>query len=392
MSIHKRMNKEGRVSYMVRYREHGRQRCWTFASRKDANAFEAQVQLNKRTGTIKALDAGKIVLSEFGELWWDDHVMVKLQRATQLNYAQVWNLHVLPHLGQMKLRDITPRVIEKWRADLERDGLGKATVKKSMNVLQSCLQRAVIWDEITKNPVKEIRKPSGKREREIRPVTPEEIEGIRKHLISEKKYRDATLVSVLAYSGLRPGEALGLTWEHIRNNTILVEQTVTQGKIKNETKTGKSRSVKLLPALRHDLMEWRLRSEASEGLIFPNRTDGGPWKKEAQKSWGQKAFKRAAASIGRDDITPYQLRHSFASLLLHEGRSVVEVAAQLGHAPTMTLDTYAHLFADLDDVRHPANEIIEAAREDVRKKKGAVANKNVVKLFAKEKGTGRLTA
>jgi hypothetical protein len=41
---------------------------------------------------------------------------------------------------------------------------------------------------------------------------------------------------------------------------------------------------------------------------------------------------------------PYDLRHSFVSLLIAQGASVVEVAAQAGHAPTMTLDTYAHLF------------------------------------------------
>jgi hypothetical protein len=45
---------------------------------------------------------------------------------------------------------------------------------------------------------------------------------------------------------------------------------------------------------------------------------------------------------------PYNLRHSFVSLLIHEGRSVVEVAQQAGHSPTMTLDVYAHVFDEFD--------------------------------------------
>jgi len=45
---------------------------------------------------------------------------------------------------------------------------------------------------------------------------------------------------------------------------------------------------------------------------------------------------------------PYDLRHSFVSLLIHEGRSVVDVARQAGHSPTMTLDVYAHVFDEFD--------------------------------------------
>jgi hypothetical protein len=47
-------------------------------------------------------------------------------------------------------------------------------------------------------------------------------------------------------------------------------------------------------------------------------------------------------------MRPYDLRHAFCSLLIAEGLCVVEVARQAGHAPTMTLDTYAHVMADME--------------------------------------------
>jgi hypothetical protein len=51
--------------------------------------------------------------------------------------------------------------------------------------------------------------------------------------------------------------------------------------------------------------------------------------------------------VGIDGARPYDLRHAFASLLIHEGRlSVVDIAAQLGHNPTVCLDTYAHVMAE----------------------------------------------
>ena len=63
-------------------------------------------------------------------------------------------------------------------------------------------------------------------------------------------------------------------------------------------------------------------------------------------------------------MRPYDLRHAFCSLLIAEGLSVVEVARQAGHAPTMTLDTYAHVMADHDGAdRRTAEAAIRAARD-----------------------------
>jgi integrase len=54
-----------------------------------------------------------------------------------------------------------------------------------------------------------------------------------------------------------------------------------------------------------------------------------------------------AEAVGINSARPYDLRHAFASLLIHEGRlSVVDIATQLGHNPTVCLDTYAHVIAE----------------------------------------------
>ena len=67
---------------------------------------------------------------------------------------------------------------------------------------------------------------------------------------------------------------------------------------------------------------------------------------------------------GSSAARPNDLRHSAASLWLHEGCSVIEVAAWLGHAPSMTLDTYGHVLAELNGAdRVPAEEAIRRARE-----------------------------
>ncbi len=69
-------------------------------------------------------------------------------------------------------------------------------------------------------------------------------------------------------------------------------------------------------------------------------------------------------AVGLKGARPYDLRHSFISLLIHEGRSVVEVARQAGHSPTMTLDVYAHAFDEFDIAERISaeNQIAQARR------------------------------
>ena len=85
--------------------------------------------------------------------------------------------------------------------------------------------------------------------------------------------RDATLISVLAYAGLRPGEALALQWRDVREQTILIERALSLGQ-EDDTKTDAHRTVRLLSPLAADLREWRLRSgrPGAQSLVFPSRS------------------------------------------------------------------------------------------------------------------------
>jgi integrase len=83
-------------------------------------------------------------------------------------------------------------------------------------------------------------------------------------------------------------------------------------------------------------------------LVFPGR-NGQPWTQAAYQSWLRRAFARAVRAAGLSHARPYDLRHSFASLLLHEGRSVIYIARQLGHDARLTLMRYGHVIDELDD-------------------------------------------
>jgi integrase len=149
----------------------------------------------------------------------------------------------------------------------------------------------------------------------------------------------------------------------VRGKTLLIQRAVSLGEEK-DTKTTAHRTVRLLAPLREDLLAWKLRSgrPRDRALVFPG-PDGGLWTKTTYDNWRRRAFDRARGAAEADEATPYALRHSFASLLLHEGRSVIYVARQLGHDARLTLGTYGHVIDELDGApQMPAEDAIRAAR------------------------------
>ncbi|MGB0095899.1 MAG: site-specific integrase [Solirubrobacteraceae bacterium] len=204
--------------------------------------------------------------------------------------------------------------------------------------------------------MKKARRP---RREEVQALSPGTIEAMRSALNT----RDAALISTLAYAGLRPGEALGLRWGDIRERTILIQRSVSLGE-EADTKTRQHRTVHLLAPLGAVLRSWRMaagRPDDSE-LVVPGK-DGHPWTQAAYQSWRRRTFRRATLAAGLAHARPYDLRHSFASLLLHEGRSVIYVARQLGHDARLTLTRYGHVIDELEDTpRIDAEAAIVAAR------------------------------
>jgi integrase len=82
--------------------------------------------------------------------------------------------------------------------------------------------------------------------------------------------------------------------------------------------------------------------------------------------WSEGTFRRAAKAAGAEGARAYDLRHSYVSLLIQEGVSILEVARQAGHTPTVALDVYGHVFDEFDPAeRTSAEERIRGARAEL---------------------------
>jgi integrase len=368
--------------WLVRWREHGANRGRRFALKRDAVAFDAEVRRRKQLGplAVQQLTTRGPTLGEWiAERWAPEHGATVTQR-TRDRYANSYELHAGPWLDAVPLGELTVGRLRAWQADRLRAGVTADAIRKTRTFLSSVLRHAAESEAIPANPLSLVRAPRAIKSPPVRPLAPLTVERIRSALLTpapvavpasrrrrafeqpdqrtpSARLRDATLVSVLGYGGLRPDEALTLRWEDVGEATLLVA----------DGKTGE-RAIRLVAALAADLREWRMASgrPAGRAYVFA-REDGEPWTTEDRNNWRARAWRSACTRAGLDPVPrPYDLRHSFASLLLAEGRTIHYVAEQLGHGPELTLRTYGHVIAEYRDRdRIDLDAEIAAAREQV---------------------------
>ena len=185
------------------------------------------------------------------------------------------------------------------------------------------------------------------RTRNIRPMSQEQL-GTFLATAQEHTPIYAPLFILLAHAGLRPGEAFALQWTDVdfANGRIRVERALAARQIE-PTKTGTTRTVDmskdLAKALRRLLLERRREKleqgwEAMPPWVFCTEA-GTP----LDESRVRKNFALALEAAGLPNFRVYDLRHTFASLLLADGAPITYVAALLGHSkPITTLQYYAH--------------------------------------------------
>lgn len=356
MSVHRKASGE----WAVRWRDAaGRNRQRTVARKADALLLDADLRRRRQLGSLSQLDAGAEALDDYVAGTFTPAHLAPLAPTTQKQYAALYDARISPTLGGCALRDLTPDMIARWQGGLLAAGVGRESIRKTAALLSTILQRATESELIFRNPARLVRPvPPSEHRREVRPLSPAEVERLRGSL----GQRDAALVSVLAYCGLRPGEALALRWRHVGERVLEVHARKTR---RHSTRP---RTVPIPAPVASDLAEWRLAQGRPGGdePVFPDAT--GARGHESYKSWARRTFAPAVEAAGLPAGTsPYTLRHSYAALMLHEGRSVIEVARRLGHRPSLTLDTYGGIVDELAGAGHvDAERAIREARSPVR--------------------------
>jgi integrase len=372
MTVEPLEGKRGK-SWKVRYKDHnGKARAETYTAEVDAVGRDIQIkQAKSKREPIPARGRGDggLTFTKFTrEIWWPNYVEAnKRAFKTEEQYAILFG-HMAPIIGDDAIAFIdVPRAIE-LNAELVKAGVPDYTRARTLKLFRQIMGFAVKWGSAKENAGIIFSEhgalpPQGRKE-DVKPLWPTETEAIRAAMQARKsspfKLRDAVLVSVMAYAGLRPMEALALSWGGVRTDSIRVQRA------KSKAGAFKPRTVpKLIRPLLDDLAEWREASPntTAKALVFPAE-GGGEWTRHGYGSWR----KRVWDSCAPDDSTPYDCRHGYASLLAREGLDVAEGAKRMGHSVAMHVQHYTHVF---EDRRDEPNEPMEAV---VLKARAAVAH------------------
>jgi integrase len=316
------------------------------------------------------LEQEDITLAQLIEDYWRLHAAPNLRPSTRESYLSLWHVHVHDRLGPRELRAISPKVLTRFRADLEQAGVGTATVVKAMALVQSLLAFAVVEGRLEYNPMASVRKPTYERAREPHIFLPADVEAIRAGL----NPLGAMLVSLLAYSGARPEEALRLLWGGVGPEALRFDGQ----------KTRRPRWTPLLAPLAEDLREWRLRSGAGRRPATPvvPAHDGGPWERDDWRNWrrrswghyvtdertgervwvaGQKGSAQLPAAPA--GTRPRDLRSSYITVQIYAGVPLTTIAKWAGTSAATIDKHYAGVLANWDGRPVPAEVQIACARE-----------------------------
>jgi len=270
--------------------------------------------------------------------------------STQRRYREVFNTHLGPGLGKIRLDRLNARDVQRFLTML-RGRLAPATIIKIHGVLRAALSDAERLDLVPRNVAKSAKPPSlGRLER--RALTPVEAKSLLGELVGD---RLEGLFVVAIATGLRRGEVLGLRWSDVdlAGGTLYVRRTLQRvdgGLQFVPPKTHRSARPIPLPGIARSALEVHRARQVKErvaakelwedeDLVFAN-TIGKPMEPRNVN----RRFEKARTAAGLEWLRLHDLRHSFATFLLDQGQELRTVMDLLGHSTIrLTADTYGHV-------------------------------------------------
>ena len=322
----------------------GREHSRSFGRKVDAERWLRDELQKQDRGLWVDPSAGAVEFGEYAEGWFR---ALTLQPKTIAGYRSLLDSRILPILGAVELRRISPDFLRTWVADMASDGLSASRMAQAKRVVSAVLSQAVNDGLIGRNPAEMVKVPKT-RERDQRYLTADQVTELAK-AVEQRMRSGGVLVKLLAYGGLRWGEAVALSADnvdvlrrriHVRESATLVNGKLVWG----APKSHRARTV-VIPRF---LIEEMAPMLVGSGLVFTSPS-GQPLR---SPNFLRRVWQPAVTECALRDLVPHDLRHTAGSLAISAGANVKAVQRMLGHSSAqITLDRYTHLFEDdLDEL------------------------------------------
>ena len=329
-----------------------------FTTKKKAELALAKIMLEIEDGTFKISEKPK-KFKEIAKLWLPIYKST-VKEVTYVSTVSIVDLYILPKFGNKKIDkiDVTycQKTVNEWAEERPK------SFKKYKFYVSKIFDYAVNIGVINDNPMKKVILPKvEKTQKEIQFYDKAELKQFLDFAYTYDPNKIYTFFRLLAYSGIRKGEAYALTWEDIdfQKNQISISKSLARGeKSRIYISSPKTRSSVRTVSIDKDTMQVLKRWKTIQKQLLLQL--GYPTKKKNQilfstekneyfnptidAHWLRFIYNQEIVPKNFKRISSHGLRHTHASLLFEAGATIKEVQDRLGHSDiTTTMNIYAHV-------------------------------------------------
>jgi len=355
----------------------GKRRSRVFARAKEAQHFKDNVP---KADYIHNLDT--VTLSEAADTWLKvcEQSGRKGREPVEKSTLRPYRLHVRyikDMIGGRRLNELSPQVCEQFKIDL-LERFSRAYARKILISFKGVLSEARTQGWLKGDPAENVRIVLSERAKpkyeswltlaDVRAILKkaDERAASSNKQIKKRWQRYRAFVYVAVFSGMRPGEVLGLPWRNVlfKEGAIKVDQDMDEdGTIGRPKSKNSYRTIRMGAQVMAILTEWKKECPPGElGLVFPN------WQGNPEKI--QNVYRRCWYTLqeetglvddeGEAKYPLKDLRHVRASMEIDNGANAKEITTLMGHSSVkITYDVYGHLFEDHTERRTQRAGIVE---------------------------------
>lgn len=325
-----------------------------FLTEKDAYRDLLEVQTQVVNGDTKRIENSTLTIAEWLDIWFETHkgdwaITSLIQRQNAIRDQ------MKPLLGHYRLADLDKSTYKREYLNVLARTYKPNTVKLFHRLFKIAVNAAVDDEIIPRNRFLKMVLPHEESSDNF--FNSEELREFLKVAYEAENITNYTMIYVLAYTGIRKGEASGLQWADINFElkTLSVYRTRdTKGIRKPKTKRSR-RTIKLDDSVIHQLKLYRTWCKKTmltfgmklqeESFVFISRQGGTPIGDTTIKY----AFDRIIKLARLKHITPHGLRHTHATLLIQARIPSTTIAERLGNTPQMIHDIYGHALKEVEE-------------------------------------------
>lgn len=325
-----------------------------FKTQKEAKIAKSRLELQAQDN--KYTPEKNYSFIEIQEMWFEEYKST-VRESTLSRVKFLFDKNIFQYFGKKKISSFTlaycQKTVNKWKDEY-------ATYKALKTYTTAVFDYAVRLNVISSNPMKEVYIPKGKfrkKEERIKFYESDELKQFLEVAKNDKFPLSYPFFRLLAFTGIRKGEALALTWEDIdfEKKVLTINKTIARNTkneiVINHPKTQSSvREISLDDITLDILKKWRQdqrkyllsyghNSLRPNQIIFASKNNN-----HLDPIRPNNIHKRLCKESGIKDITIHGFRHTHCSLLFEAGLSIQDVRSRLGHSDIQTtMNIYAHV-------------------------------------------------